>query len=149
MGILSVDGFTRYLLSNEASSPVFPDKLNVVYQEMDHPLSHYYCNSSHNTYLTGRQFGGRSSVEMYRQALLAGCRCIELDIWNGDEIVSSSSPSATANDGIKVDEEDLCVEDVGNSIGSEIVPSLSSPDGVGEPIITHGRSLCTNILFKV
>ncbi|XP_047503009.1 1-phosphatidylinositol 4,5-bisphosphate phosphodiesterase classes I and II-like [Penaeus chinensis] len=29
------------------------------------------------------QFTGRSSVEMYRQCLLAGCRCVELDFWNG------------------------------------------------------------------
>ncbi|XP_015762799.1 PREDICTED: 1-phosphatidylinositol 4,5-bisphosphate phosphodiesterase-like [Acropora digitifera] len=54
-------------------------------------------------YTLGRQFGGKSSVEMYRQCLLAGCRCIELDCWDGP------------ND---------------------------------EPMITHGKAMCTNILFK-
>jgi phosphatidylinositol phospholipase C beta len=41
---------------------------------MDQPLCKYYVSSSHNTYLSGKQFGGKSSVEMYRQTLLAGCR---------------------------------------------------------------------------
>jgi hypothetical protein len=58
---------------SDENAPVFLDRLEL-YQEMDHPLAHYFISSSHNTYLTGRQFGGKSSVEMYRQILLAGCR---------------------------------------------------------------------------
>ncbi|XP_077295962.1 no receptor potential A isoform X2 [Arctopsyche grandis] len=78
---LTKDGLIRYLMSDE-NAPVFLDRLDI-YMEMDQPLSHYYINSSHNTYLSGRQFGGKSSVEMYRQVLLAGCRCVELDCWDG------------------------------------------------------------------
>lgn len=80
-GKLTKDGLIRYLMSDE-NAPVFLDRLDI-YMEMDLPLCAYYINSSHNTYLSGRQFGGRSSVEMYRQVLLAGCRCVELDCWDG------------------------------------------------------------------
>ncbi|KAF4790379.1 1-phosphatidylinositol 4,5-bisphosphate phosphodiesterase beta-4 [Turdus rufiventris] len=92
-GVISSDGFCRYLMSDE-NAPVFLDRLEL-YQEMDHPLAHYFISSSHNTYLTGRQFGGKSSVEM----------CVELDCWDGKG-------------------EDQ------------------------EPIITHGKAMCTDILFK-
>ena len=48
-------------------------------------MNEYYISSSHNTYLLGRQVAGESSVEGYISALLRGCRCVEIDIWDGDD----------------------------------------------------------------
>ncbi|KAL7642933.1 UNVERIFIED_CONTAM: hypothetical protein RMT77_006222 [Armadillidium vulgare] len=80
-GVLGPDGFLNYLLGEDNTVISF-EKLDL-YEDMEQPLSHYFINSSHNTYLIGHQLTGKSSVEMYRQCLLAGCRCVELDFWNG------------------------------------------------------------------
>lgn len=80
-GQFSLDGFLRYLMS-EDNNIMAATKIDLN-DDMDQPLAHYFINSSHNTYLTGHQLTGKSSVEMYRQSLLAGCRCVELDFWNG------------------------------------------------------------------
>ncbi|XP_034079056.1 1-phosphatidylinositol 4,5-bisphosphate phosphodiesterase beta-3 isoform X5 [Gymnodraco acuticeps] len=78
---ISLQAFTRYL-GGEENSIVPPERLDII-DDMNQPLSHYFINSSHNTYLTVGQLTGLSSVEMYRQVLLTGCRCIELDCWKG------------------------------------------------------------------
>ncbi|MCP9264716.1 Phosphoinositide phospholipase C [Dirofilaria immitis] len=105
-GKMSGDAFLRFLMSDE-NAPVFLNRVEL-YQDMDQPLCHYYINSSHNTYLTGRQYGGKSSTEIYRQVLLSGCRCIELDCWDG------------------------------------------TGENKGEPIITHGKAMCTDdVLYQI
>ncbi|KAG7466337.1 hypothetical protein MATL_G00163620 [Megalops atlanticus] len=102
-GQISPEGLLFYLMGPE-TSVVILNKL-VTCQDMTQPLPHYFIKSSHNTYLTAGQFSGVSSPEMYRQCLLAGCRCLELDCWKG-----------------KPPEE--------------------------EPVITHGFTMTTEILFK-
>jgi phosphatidylinositol phospholipase C, beta len=83
---MSQQAFLRYLMSSD--NLVFdPSKLDL-FMDMDRPLSHYFISSSHNTYLIGSQFTGRASVEMYRQVLLTGCRCIELDVVDSERIIN-------------------------------------------------------------
>ena len=48
------------------------------------PLTDYFINSTHNTYLTGHQLHGVSSASMYSFAVLEGYRLVELDCYNGN-----------------------------------------------------------------
>ncbi|XP_063976762.1 1-phosphatidylinositol 4,5-bisphosphate phosphodiesterase epsilon-1-like isoform X4 [Diachasmimorpha longicaudata] len=81
---LSFEGFARYMMDKD--NYAFPNEYAIPSDtEMQQPLSQYYIASSHNTYLTGHQLKGESSVQLYSQVLLTGCRCVELDCWDGDD----------------------------------------------------------------
>ncbi|XP_041801425.1 1-phosphatidylinositol 4,5-bisphosphate phosphodiesterase eta-2 [Chelmon rostratus] len=99
--VLGIDGFTNFMRS--PAGDIFNPEHNQVNQDMTQPLNNYFIATSHNTYLTGDQLLSQSRVEMYAYVLQAGCRCVEVDCWDG-------------------------------------------PDG--EPIIHHGYTLTSKILFK-
>ncbi|XP_049895177.1 1-phosphatidylinositol 4,5-bisphosphate phosphodiesterase eta-2 [Epinephelus moara] len=99
--VLGIDGFTNFMRS--PAGDIFNPEHNQVNQDMTQPLNNYFIATSHNTYLTGDQLLSQSRVEMYAYVLQAGCRCVEVDCWDG-------------------------------------------PDG--EPIIHHGYTLTSKILFR-
>ncbi|XP_006866122.1 PREDICTED: 1-phosphatidylinositol 4,5-bisphosphate phosphodiesterase zeta-1 [Chrysochloris asiatica] len=98
---MSVEGFTRYMDSSECF--VFKNECKHVYQDMSHPLCDYFISTSHNTYLISDQLVGRSDLWGYISALVKGCRCLEIDCWDGAQ---------------------------------------------NEPIVYHGYTLTSKILFK-
>ncbi|XP_077026338.1 1-phosphatidylinositol 4,5-bisphosphate phosphodiesterase zeta-1 isoform X5 [Tamandua tetradactyla] len=78
---MSFEGFTRYMDSSECL--LFKKECTKVYQDMTHPLNDYFISSSHNTYLISDQLLGRSDLWGYVSALVKGCRCLEIDCWDG------------------------------------------------------------------
>ncbi|XP_038671803.1 1-phosphatidylinositol 4,5-bisphosphate phosphodiesterase eta-1 isoform X2 [Scyliorhinus canicula] len=99
--VLGVEGFTNFMRS--PACDIFNPFHYEVNQDMDHPLCNYFIASSHNTYLTGDQLLSQSKVDMYSWVLQAGCRCVEVDCWDGPE---------------------------------------------GEPIVQHGYTLTSKVLFR-
>ncbi|XP_078084774.1 inactive phospholipase C-like protein 1 isoform X2 [Mustelus asterias] len=94
-GNLSIDGFTRYLTSPECN--IFDPEHNRVCQDMTQPLSHYYINASHNTYITENTARSASDLLGYIKALELGCRSIELDVYDGpNEPVVSKRNNVTS-----------------------------------------------------
>ncbi|PAV60771.1 hypothetical protein WR25_22106 isoform B [Diploscapter pachys] len=79
MGLMGM----RRLLNSRWGNILKPDHEHI-FMDMDQPLPQYFCNSSHNTYLTGSQIKGVASVEGYISALKRGARLLELDIFDGE-----------------------------------------------------------------
>lgn len=104
----TLDAASEPRMSCEAFSAFLHSDTNGIYashapkSRFDRPLNEYFISSSHNTYLLGRQVAGASSTEAYITALQQGCRCVEIDCWDGAD---------------------------------------------GRPIVSHGRTMTTSVLF--
>ena len=95
---MGLEAFTSFLTSSW--NGVYASR--APQSRFDRPLNEYFISSSHNTYLLGRQVAGASSTEAYISALSQGCRCVEIDCWDGAD---------------------------------------------GRPIVSHGRTMTTSVLF--
>ncbi|XP_063301098.1 1-phosphatidylinositol 4,5-bisphosphate phosphodiesterase zeta-1 [Pelobates fuscus] len=98
---MTFEGFARFM--NSPDNYVFVKDRVTVYQDMTQPLCDYFISTSHNTYLISDQLVGKSHLWAYQSALMKGCRCVEIDCWDG-------------------------------------------PDG--EPMVYHGHTLTSKLLFK-
>ena len=75
---LGPKGFCKFLMNSSLFMIQNRVKSENVYQDMTQPLSRYWINSSHNTYLIGNQVTSDSSIDGYIRALKLGCRCVEV-----------------------------------------------------------------------
>ncbi|KAJ3590130.1 hypothetical protein NHX12_008084, partial [Muraenolepis orangiensis] len=82
-GLLGIEGFTSFMRS--PACDVFNPLHREVNQDMEQPLCNYFIASSHNTYLTGDQLLSHSKTDMYAWVLQSGCRCVEVDCWDGPD----------------------------------------------------------------
>jgi hypothetical protein len=87
--ISTFEDFEKYMAS-PASAAMGPPKN----RDMTYPISNYFISTSHNTYLSGNQLYGEASTSAYKNVLVRGCRCLEIDVWNGDEDANSSEGEA-------------------------------------------------------
>ncbi|XP_062275426.1 1-phosphatidylinositol 4,5-bisphosphate phosphodiesterase eta-1 [Scomber scombrus] len=81
--VMGIEGFTSFMRS--PTCDIFNPLHHEVNQDMEQPLCNYFVASSHNTYLTGDQLLSHSKTDMYAWVLQSGCRCVEVDCWDGPD----------------------------------------------------------------
>mmetsp|Transcript_7571 Transcript_7571/g.18217 ORF Transcript_7571/g.18217 Transcript_7571/m.18217 type:complete len:563 (+) Transcript_7571:82-1770(+) len=131
------DAFEEYLLSK--SNDAYDPRARQASPKLDKPISHYWINTSHNTYLTGDQLKSRSSVEAYVKSLMRGCKCLELDCWDGDEKTNKAVVYHGFTLTTKILFRDICL----------VVKSYVDANGSTLPVILSLENHCSHPFQRV
>jgi hypothetical protein len=160
-----LNDFLAYMSSPSSSALAAPQR-----RDLGHPISNYFISTSHNTYLTGNQLSSKASTDAYKNVLLRGCRCLEIDVWDGEP---------KSHDYSRVDErEDETAKQEGHSglhsrlsegldklkartrsgsspsrrhhhsLSNSSHKSASASETRAEPRVLHGHTLTKEITFR-
>ncbi|KAK6855168.1 PLC-like phosphodiesterase [Apiospora arundinis] len=171
-GGLDFNGFVQYMTS-PAAGALGPTP--EAQHDMSWPLNNYFVSSSHNTYLEGNQLTSDSTVESYEKVLLRGCRCIEIDVWDGDERFTNAvdDESSRATEDAVHWEDKMATEVAGEKVGFRLRTMMKVSNWVtdkfvnekgkrdmaeiqknwgkmvaAEPRVLHGHTLTKEISFR-
>lgn len=164
---MTKDGFLMYL---QQDGVIFNPAHKDIYQDMSQPLNHYFISSSHNTYLMEDQLKGPSSTEAYIRYVcwpwqMGGSLHVSGSQWNAKRLVPvplTNHGSCSPDDVLviiawyhsKIEVQLVCWA-VGLTAAIRALMKgcrcveLDCWDGVqGEPMIYHGHTLTSKVLFK-
>ncbi|RJE23057.1 phospholipase C [Aspergillus sclerotialis] len=115
----SLEDFLAYM-SSPASAACRPAEK----EDLSAPITEYFISSSHNTYLTGNQLYSDAAADAYTNVLLNGCRCVEIDVWDGvphsDEETSSDSSSSSSSSEDRMSSRKKRIEKIEKKVGKKV-----------------------------
>jgi len=104
-------GFCAYMCSQ--SNSIMKPEQAYLHQDMTKPLSCYWISCSHNTYLEDAQIVGTASVDQYLHVIRSGCRCVEIDCWDGPNLEPVVTHGFTMTNKISFEEVVCALRDHG------------------------------------